>query len=127
MEHAPHPEGQREDYLFFSDGGQTFKALTEQRLDDKNQPILVISIAPVDAAGKALRLENGEPDVLWHNHAFPDFAPNCPQLEPAAIAPAILADLAARQRLQMATRANLAALKDAWRAGAINLNTGITA
>jgi hypothetical protein len=123
MELAPHPEGQREDYLFVTDGEQTFKALMEQCMADGNQPALIISLAPVDAEGKALKLENGEADVIRHSHTFTDVELGDPDFDRDARIAEILSVLAQRKRREMAAREQIAAMGDAWRAGVINLTT----
>ncbi|MFN3990062.1 MAG: hypothetical protein ACK4IS_07370 [Erythrobacter sp.] len=123
MKNVPRPEGQRDDYLFVSDGEQTFKALHELRTSDRSQPVLVISLAPVDDQGKAIKLQNGEADVVWHSHTFTEVELASPDFDISGRIAAILADLAQRKRREMAAREQIGALGDAWRAGTINLTT----
>lgn len=123
MKITDRPKGQREDYLFVSDGEQTFKALHEIRLTDLGQPVVTISLAPVDDAGKAIKLENGEADVAWHSHTFTETELSAQDFDLTARIAAMLADLAARQRRAMAARGKVSSLGDAWRAGTLNLTT----
>jgi hypothetical protein len=119
------PEGQREDYLFFADAeGRTFKALHELRSNDKAQPVLAISIAPIDAEGHALLLAEDVPDVTNHTHTFTEAELTAPDFDMDARVAAILRDLAGRKSAEMAARAKVSTLGDAWRSGAINLGGG---
>lgn len=123
MKITDRPKGQREDYLFVSDGEQTFKALHEIRLTDLGQPVVTISLAPVDADGKALRRSDDEPDVIWHSHTFTEAELTAPDFDMDARVGGILADLVAAKRREMAARAKVETLGDAWRAGTLNLTT----
>jgi hypothetical protein len=115
------PKGQRDDYLFVSDGEQTFKALHELRGNDGGQPVVAISLAPVDADGKALRRSDDEPDVIWHSHTFTEAELTAPDFDMDARVGSILDDLAAAKRREMAARAKVTTLGDAWRSGNLRL------
>ncbi len=119
------PEGQREDYLFVEDAeGRRFKALHELRTNDKAQPVLAISLAPVDADGKALRVGEGVPDVTYHTHTFTEAELSAPDFDIDARVATILRDLGHRKAVEMAARAKVLALGNVWRAGELNLKQG---
>lgn len=119
---APRPEGQRDDYLFLASEGRTYKALHEIRNNVAGQPSLVISLAPVDEDGHALTLSNGEPDVSWHTHTFTETELADPDFSTDARVATILREMVARKAAEIAARARVAGLSEAWRGGALNLD-----
>ena len=114
------PEGQREDYLFFTFADRTFKALHEVRTNDAAQPVVVLSIAPTDDAGHALSLPNGEPDVTWHSHTFTEVELSEEGFDLGQKITGFISAMADRKNREIAARASLAGVGDLWRSGGLN-------
>ena len=113
------PAGQREDYLFIEDGDQRFKVLHELRQDGARL-WLVLSLSPVDQAGKALRIGD-QPDIAWHTHQLTETELSAPDFDLDARISTIIAGLVAGKRREMEARSTISALTDRWRAGNLTI------
>lgn len=115
------PADQREDYLFLQSSEHRFKALHELRHNDADQPILSISIAPVDSEGKALTLASGAADVTYHTHTFTEFELSDPAFNMDARIAVILRTLVEKKIAEITSRTTLASIGDAWKSGSLQL------
>lgn len=128
LKNADHPEGQREDYLFITneETGDRFKALHELKHTDIDQPVLIISIAPVDEVGKAIRLETESPDVTYHSHTFTEEEMSQPGFELDGRVAEILRNLVDRKQSEMVARKGVFAIGESWKKGSINLEAKVS-
>lgn len=118
---APRPEGQRDDYLFLEAEGRRYKALHELRHNHAAQPALVISLAPVDEDGHALRVGEDVPDVTWHTHTFTETEMSDPAFDMDGRVGEILRSLVERKAAEMAARASVGGFSERWLRGDIHL------
>jgi hypothetical protein len=116
---AERPEGQRDDYLFIESEGEHFKVLHELR-QEGTALWLVLSIAPVDQDGKAMRI-NDVPDVMYHTHHLTETELSAPDFDLDKRISAIIASLVAAKGREIAARRSMASLADRWRAGNITI------
>lgn len=119
MQIAERPEGQRDDYLFIESEGQRYKVLHELRQEGVLM-WLVLSIAPVDEHGKAVRI-NDAPDVTFHTHQLTEFELSAPDFDLDKRIAVIITDLVGAKAREMAARQSMALLGDRWRAGTLSL------
>ena len=115
------PADQREDYLFIQSGEHRFKALHELRHNDADQPLLAISIAPVDSEGKALKLASGAADVTYHAHVFTEFELSDPDFNMDKRVGVILTGLVERKIAEVTARSTLAEIGIAWKTGSLSI------
>ncbi len=115
------PEDQREDYLFIRSGEHCFKALHELRHNAADQPVLAISIAPVDSEGKALKLSSGAADVTHHTHTFSVVELSAPDFNMDNRVGVILSALVERKIAELTARRTLLGIGDAWKGGSLNI------
>lgn len=116
LKNIPRPEGQRADYRFIrdDDSGRTFKAMHEARVADDGSPSLTITISPTGEDGKALLNLKGEPDVTPHNHTFTRVELEDPGFDRDARVASLLAQAAEVKVRELAARAEVLALGEAW-------------
>lgn len=113
------PAGQRDDYLFIESDGQRYKVLHELRQDGVLL-WLVLSIAPVDEDGKAVRVDDA-PDVTFHTHQLTECELSAPDFDLDKRIAVIIAELVAGKARAIAARQSMALLGDRWRAGTLTL------
>jgi len=118
------PEDQREDYFFFlnEETGQTFKAMHELRNEDQSQPVLVVSTAPVDESGKAIRMDSGEPAIHYHSHTFTEHELRSDDFDLNKRVVEILKTMVPVQERELKSRERVKAVTEGWKAGSLNLD-----
>lgn len=123
LQHRRRPNGQRGDYMFVGNAetGTRFKVLHELRQAQNGDPVLVLSISPVNAAGKALRKAEDVPDVKWHTRTLTEAELSDPAFSVEAVVARLLVEMVDEKEIELSNRARALAIGESWGTKAFKL------
>lgn len=111
----PRPQGQSKEYRFLRlEGGRQYKAKEEGKVTIDGSPAISFSVAPVDAEGKALLNDLGEPDVTYHTHTFTEFELSLPGFDIAKVAAEKLTQLVENKERILNSKAKIKEFQQQW-------------
>lgn len=113
------PEGKSEDYLFFlnEETGTIFKAKQTMATNSADQPMLIVTISPVDADNKALRNGADRPDIFRHEHVLTQAELTDPDFDPEVTMAGVLTFAIANKEAELAARQKAADFTAGWSGG----------
>lgn len=119
------PKDKSEDYLFLlnEETGNTYKAKQFMDTNAADQPVLVITVSPVDEDNKALRNAADRPDIFRHDHVLTQTELVDPDFDPEVTMATVLHQVIGNKETELASRKKAEDFSANWGAG-FNLTKG---
>jgi hypothetical protein len=116
LKHEKLPPGQRDDYMFVvnEETGTRFKVLHELRAATNGDPVIALSLSPVDSKGKAVRKTNDEPDIKWHTRTLTEVELSDPAFDAEAVIAGLLVQMVDEKDTELSNRARAVAISSNW-------------